>query len=260
MTSPNFQLTKWYLDITTDRGECFIGYSARIRWKKISLSYRGFILLDRKGAIHKNSSFRLSQLPLMANESLTWTTSFGTGVWQKTEGARREMLLDAETGSIDWNCVLPKAKASFKMADETVIQGLGYAEKMELTLPPWEIPITTLYWGRYLSPSNTLIWIEWKGPVPKMLVFLNGEKYTEGVVNNKQIRFGSYTLTMTTHATLRSGSIGTTVFSKFKKIMALFPLSISRLEENKWTGKATFFHAGEVIDDGRYIHEEVNWK
>jgi hypothetical protein len=254
-----FHLTKWYLDITTESGECFIGYAVNIRWNKIDLSYKGYILLTDNGAIRKSSSFRSFQAPEVTDHCGIWKTSFGSGHWKGLDGPIEEMLLDNNDGLINWSCVIPKAKASFKLNGHAEIEGLGYVEKMELTLPPWEIPITTLYWGRYLSQSYSLIWIEWKGPLPKVLIFLNGKKYQEGVIDNERISFGGYTLNMDTQTTLRTGSIGSTIFGRFRKIMALFPVAIFRMEENKWTGKATLLKSNMIIDSGRYIHEEVDW-
>jgi hypothetical protein len=259
MSQP-FRLTKWYLDITTEEGTCFIGYAAMLQWKRISIGYKGYLYLDHQKSVHKSNSFQSSRLPEMLDDVVRWQTDYGTGTWHRLDPAIDETLLHTPQGIIHWNCALPRSNASFKRKNGNTIAGLGYAEKMELTLPPWDIPIDTLYWGRYVSASNSVVWIEWKGPVPKLLIFLNGTKYEAGTIDNTGITFGSYTLRMTTRTTLRAGSIGATVFARFRKIMALFPLSIFRLQENKWTGTATLSTSENVTEEGKYIHEEVNWK
>jgi hypothetical protein len=260
MNNPSFHLMKWYLDVTTEKGECFIGYAATLRWRRISMGYKGFIYLDSKGAVRKSNTFRSLRLPEIKDNDVVWRTSFGHGRWQNLHNEIAEMLLNTDKGWIDWHCVGPKVKASFQMIDGKPIEGLGYVEKMELTLPPWQIPIDTLCWGRYVSESYSLIWIEWKGAIPKIRIFLNGNGFEHGIIDNRQISFGDFTLNMETGTTLRAGSIGSTIFARFKSIMVLFPLSIFKLRENKWTGKATLLQLGKAIDNGYYIHEEVHWK
>ena len=70
---------------------------------------------------------------------------------------------------VDWHCVLPRGPVS-----AGAFNGLGYAEHLRLTIPPWRLPIRTLRWGRFLSPRNSLVWIDWQGGFTSRTLFLNG--------------------------------------------------------------------------------------
>ena len=48
------------------------------------------------------------------------------------------------------------------LCDGVVLRGLGYAEHLSMTIPPWRLPIDTLRWGRFLSPERSVVWIDWQ--------------------------------------------------------------------------------------------------
>ena len=67
--------------------------------------------------------------------------------------------------------------------------GLGYAERLVLTIPPWKLPIETLRWGRFLSPSDWIVWIDWQGEHPQTIVYRNGARVAVDELGDEQIRF-----------------------------------------------------------------------
>ncbi|MBS1555255.1 MAG: hypothetical protein JSU09_10040 [Bacteroidetes bacterium] len=254
-----FLLEKWYLDITNEEGQVFIGYAAKVKWGNTSLGYNGYLSKGLDQQISSKSSFGNFYEPKYENIDLRWRTDFGDGAWGLEGTPIIEDLLETEKGGIVWSCLLQKSMATFKLREAT-ITGLGYVEKIQLTLPPWQFPIDQLLWGRYVSQSNGIVWIEWRGSIPKKLIYFNGEPQLVSMIGDTVIHFAEYQLIFESSFNLRSGSIGNTVFSAFKNIMAMFPARVFRLTEKKFAGSATLKYKGEQVDRGSYIHEIVDWK
>lgn len=252
----SFLLTKWYFDITPDQ-ETFIGYAAHVHWKKIQIGYSGYLTLIGS-ALQSYNSFKTMSIPSMDSSAIQWKANQVEALWRSLEQPIDELLLDSPKGSIRWHVLFPKAAGTFTIGGRT-FSGHGYAERMDITIPVWNIPIRKLYWGRYLSPDHTIIWIEWQGPVPKLLIYCNGKKYESGTITNSHVVFDRFELELKPGKTLRKGSIGSTIFSGVARIAALFPSSIFSLEENKWTGLGLLREGGSPLDSGRYIHEVVTW-
>jgi hypothetical protein len=55
-------------------------------------------------------------------------------------------------------------------------EGLGYVERLRLTLPLSKLPFRTLRWGRHVSTRHSLIWIDWAGGSDRRWVWLDGEE------------------------------------------------------------------------------------
>lgn len=256
MTS--FHLRKWYLDVTTaDRA--FIGYAATIRWKKLSLNYHGSILAGTDGVVQRNS-FRKTVFPVAGNNTLSWKCGNISGTWESVSQPAEEMLLQHADGDIHWQCTQPKAKATVHIGNEQPLEGWGYTEFIEMTLPPWKLPIRELHWGRFTGETDAVTWIEWRGDVPKTLVFHNGVRYTEAIISTTAIHFGAHRLEIENPVPLRSGAVRSTVFRRFPWMRKLFPHSIFHTEEAKWFSTGKFFGGGKLPAHGKIIHETVLWR
>jgi hypothetical protein len=142
--------------------------------------------------------------------------------------------------------------------DGTVLQGMGYAERIDMTLVPWRLPIKELLWGRYVSRNYAIVWIQWNGPQPRCLLFFNGKLEQNATLTTSDVSFGSYSIKLP-GLLIRKGTIDETLFVGAKKLAALFPKSILALEEEKWYGMATLKKGNIAIDEGNVIHEIVRW-
>jgi hypothetical protein len=78
-------------------------------------------------------------------------------------------VFDSPEGAVDWECLVPSGAATVGP-----LGGLGYVERLRLTVAPWRLPIRTLRWGRCLTPRHSLIWIDWLGGSDRHFVFLDG--------------------------------------------------------------------------------------
>ncbi|HEY9047798.1 MAG TPA: hypothetical protein VIN08_17950 [Ohtaekwangia sp.] len=256
-----FHLEKWYLDASDDFHQAFIGYAATLKWKWITLHYSGYTFLDKDGKLRKRNSFSKKVFPLQQDNLIHWKAFDCSGTWRRSDSAVEETLLDAGNGkSIQWQCTFPKAGTTVSIGDSHIANGWGYAEKINLTITPWKLPIDELHWGRFLSEDHTVIWIRWIGPVPKTLVYYNGRRITEAIIEHDEINFNQYILRLSHSSKMRTGTITDTVFSRFPALAKLFPKSILQLQENKWLSSGTLHHNNRVMATGKAIHEIVQWK
>jgi hypothetical protein len=253
----DFLLEKWYMDIVTPDGCAAIGYFAKMQWKKIALNYSGYILRNKKGDVTIKNSFRKANIPQWSDNRLIWKPPAFEGEWSAMDSPVHLKLLNASNGFVDWNCLIPKGRAKVLTGDESLV-GWGYAEKISLTILPWQLPIKELYWGRFLSDDYALVWIEWRGPMPKTLLMVNGTTYEQVTISNDSIKTPDLLLAFNSKYPLRSGRIGDTVFKGIRRILSLFPTTIFQLNENKWCGVANLTIHNKQYN-GTYIHEHVIW-
>lgn len=83
-------------------------------------------------------------------------------------------VYESADGRIDWECRQPAADARVRLAGGREITGLGYAERLRMTIPPWRLPLRTLRWGRFLAAGESWVWIDWQGPHVARFAFRNG--------------------------------------------------------------------------------------
>lgn len=127
------------------------------------------------------------------------------------------------------------------------IAGLGYVERLEMTLPPWQLPIEELRWGRFTAESADAAWIEWRGPQPLRLAWRNGAE-----VDSVDVAFKG-------RSTLREGPLAKTVFSKVPVLRKSLPVAMLSVDETKWRSRATLQVPGADPVSGWAIHEVVKW-
>lgn len=249
------------MDATCADGSAFIAYVARLQWGLINVGYNGYTFFDGQNAtVTKLNSFSNQSLPQLDGNNIVWQHKKAGGTWLQCNPSINEELLCSSDGDILWQCLFPKALASLSINSRPLEKSFGYVEKITITIPPWQIPIHHLHWGRFLSNDYTIIWIRWIGPLPKTIVYCNGVRYTEAEITTTQLRFSDHLLSFSNSRTLRSGTILSTVFSKFPSIAKLFPKAIMNLTENKWVSDGQVFKDEKPVSTGKIIHEFVSWK
>lgn len=254
-----FRLEKWYLDLTDENGNAFIGYAARLKWKLIKLSYSGFTFLDSKRKVKQKNSFTVSAFPVKADGQVVWETKICSGTWKSASDALSETLLSTADGEIKWHCHFPKSTGTVQV-DGAAISGSGYVEFIELTILPWKLPIHQLHWGRFIAETDVIVWIRWIGPVPKTIIFHNGERITNAEIQQQRLTFGNFMLELKDSIPMRKGSLMKTVFSRFPSVAKLFPKTILQLQENKWCSGGELFRSNKKVASGKAIHEVVEWR
>jgi len=257
VTPPRFSLVKWYMDCVTDEGEAVILYCAEMLWRGIHVTYSSVLSTNEQTATTRSSmsSYRLvptDELILVEIPRLKVS-----GKWQAAAAPLEHTVYESAAGSVVWNCVQPRASARVSVG-ERVLMGLGYAERLTLTLPPWQLPMRQLRWGRFVSPEESLAWIDWQGPYSTSLAVHNGKIREIVSASDSELRLNDGVLRMKESLPLRAGPLGSTVLPGAPALKRLLPTSLTNIEEQKWRSRGIL----EINDRqslGWVIHEVVHW-
>jgi len=258
---PHFDLTKWYADCVTDQGDAFILYSAELRWPPVHYTS---LLCHRSGHDSRNRfSLRKQSPPRERDACIEWTSGKwkAWGQWRPSGASIREILFDSPAGSLEWQCVAPRAVAHLRVAGEPEIHGWGYVERLRLSIAPWRLPIRELRWGRFINDSDALVWIDWRGPYSQQVVYHNGSAVRARSIGDREIVLedGDAVLSLEASTPLREGMLGITALAVIPNVDRLFPASILRVRERKWLSRAVLRRPGHPESSGTAIHEVVEW-
>ncbi|MFH1320750.1 MAG: hypothetical protein ABII90_08880 [Bacteroidota bacterium] len=259
MNKDKFQLSKWYLDSIDQKGNVFIGYMALLKWKKASIHFCNHLFYDVEKGIKSYISIQKCRFPELINNTLNWKTKHVNASWHGIDKAISEKILESEHGNIEWDCLQPKANSDILLRNDQRHTGLGYTERIDISIKPWEIPINKLYWGRFLSGTDTIIWIDWHGESQKKILYHNGIKKDDLQIFEEKINFEDHEILISQSVILRKGSLISTIFSKFKWFIKVFPSSILNTEECKWRSYGILKKNNIVLSEGWIIHEVVRW-
>jgi hypothetical protein len=165
-------------------------------------------------------------------------------------------LLDVGEGRIVWQCEMPDADAHVRIGGRD-LRGRGYAELLEMTIPPWRLPIDELRWGRYGGDGVSLVWIDWQGSHPLHVVLLNGAP-VDGGVRNGSVVAEDLTLAIDGGSVVRDAPLRKTL-EAIPLLKHLLPERLLRVEEKKWCSPAAILRNDIVIDRGWAVHEIVTF-
>lgn len=254
-----YSIEKWYLDCTTDVGDCAIGYYASLQLGNRKFYYSA--LLSSISCSIENSSIFLNtkQPDFDGNSRLNWNEpSFNLyGSWNSLQPAFTKKLFQNSDGEVRWDCYFPLAMANIR-TDSAIFDGFGYAEKMSMTIPPWKLPIRELRWGRWTADKISVVWIQWQGEYPLTLILCNGIEYTDGHITDSIIETKDFSLDLQFHQTLRDGFVINTALRNFPGIKQILPSQARYLYESKWLSRG-IFKSGDTFQNGWAIHEVVRW-
>jgi len=261
--SSKFTLSKWYMDCVSNAGDVFIGYAATLRWKALSINYAS-VLEQPAGT---ETSLRTSLLgyspPEHNGSSLTWiAASLGVNAaWESLSEPIERTIFESDGGDIVWRCIAPIAAAQVQTQGQPNLKGLGYVEHISLTIPPWQLPMDELRWGRLLSERSQLTWIEWRGVQPLTLVFHNGVLVENIFVTDDELVLpdGNLKISRVGRRVLRQGTLVNTALSVIPGIQHVIPHRILDARETKWCSRGKLTIAGEAVAEGWVIHEIVRW-
>jgi len=261
--SSGFSLSKWYLDCVTDEGEALVGYSAELRWKALSLEYSGFLVRRSTGEIITRSTLHGGKHPIASGDTVQWDCPSLKlkGSWDATQGPIRSTIFGVSDMPLEWSCLQPHGAAEISVADIGTFKGSGYVDYVDMPSQPWKLPVDELRWGRYLSETDSIIWMDFKGPCPETLVFHNGALCDNGLVTDSEINLGAGRprLTFEDTQTLREGALASTVLSIIPGINTLLPARMLNTEERKWRSRGTLKDGDSILGTGWTIHEVVLW-
>lgn len=267
-TKPSFHLEKWFLDLVTERGEAVILYAAQLNWKRWKLPYKSILHCSGTpdAKVSQHARFRRVELPKRSSNQITWKDrQFEIqGIWEGMTTPVEERLHESATGFLDWQCYQPSAKVNLRIK-ENHYNGLGYAERLVLTAPPWEIPMEDLRWGRFVSEQNHLVWISLGGSSEKRWLWWNGQRIYQCTIDDQEIRIpGENRVIELVHvAELEAEKKIFNVVRDAARYIPGFekamPLRFLMADEQKWLSRASFKSDDEILDTGYAIHELVQF-
>ncbi|MGA2571778.1 MAG: hypothetical protein ABSF23_14775 [Terracidiphilus sp.] len=257
MASTGFSLVKWYLDCVTAPGEAAILYSARMRWRATRLAYSSLIWGD--GATTRTSSSMRSARVTPGGQSIAVDApQLGLeGQWTAAAAPIELTVYENASGSVLWNCLQPAAMVRLTVGGREMT-GFGYAECLTLTLPPGQLPMRHLKWGRFVSEKDALVWIDWQGPYSTSIAVHNGSKLANPSISDAEISCGGMTLRLQEPASLHSGRVGETTFPGAPALAKVFPKSLFNIDERKWRSRG-ILETPNHESRGWVIHEAVDW-
>jgi hypothetical protein len=258
-----FLLRKWYFDVVTPDGTVFIGYAARLRWGLLRARYRSYLLCRPRRSVEEAFTLRRSPDPEPHRDgSIGWTCPpLGvSGRWKPTVEPVRRRLFECPSGVADWDCVAPAAEVTLRLDGKT-LEGLGYAERLVLTTPPWEFGGGDLLWGRFVGASTSVIWVQWKGTETPPLVIVDGKERAGAVATMDEVRLqeGGGRLELGARRTLREGPV-VEVLAALPRLIRRLPGGLDRVAERKWLSPGEWTDERGGVLSGWAIHEVVEWR
>lgn len=252
-------LSKCYVDCVGDAGDWAIAYHARLCWGPVALGYAS--LLGRRGpdGPWSASTLRPGPTPTADPGYVAWNTPalhLSVSARSRSEPFGRR-LLEGTAGTVDWDCLAPCAEVSLRSGSGAGWSGLGYGERLEVRCPSWRLPIEQLRWGRFLTPTRTVVWIGWWGAEPRTLVFDNGRCQADAEIGDGEVRFGRSRLTLDRQAVVRDADLAE-ILKPLARLRALPLAEAARIHETKWLSRGTLHDptSSEPVD-GWVIHELV---
>lgn len=289
MGGSRFHLTKWYLDAVADDGSAVLCYWLRMRWHCFSLHGASVVEVpaDPAQGVRQRSRWMRAAgpPPALRGQQVVWESSSGGvhGVWDgggmssaSVPGMHHALL---EDGLLDWHCHVPGGRvhgmaeggtrAAANPAALCGSRAWGYAECLHMTLPPWRLPVNELRWGRAVNSSGSVVWIDWRGPRPQNLVWVNGvlmrgghidDAHVNEAARDARVSWQGGQVQLAVRRVIRSGALGQAALQRspaaaFTRVRGKAARRFLDTHESKWLCDAR-------MPDGSHafaIHEVVHF-
>ena len=259
---PSFALSKWYFDCVAEDGRTAIAYASVLRWRGLSVHWSSIDVRDGAAAVHRAST-RRAAAPRRSDGSIQWRHStLGCAVDCRSVQSPFARTLHRDTdGAVDWSCEASAARVRIEVADAVPVEGLGYAERLELSVLPWRLGIDELRWGRWIAGdgSHSIVWIDWRGAHPQTNVFVDGVRASDAKILDTTIAGDGVALSIDARQTVVNRSLGD-VIGPIRRLVTLVPLSFLRAKETKWSGIGTASGLAGTAVSGSTLHEIVSFR
>lgn len=249
------QLEKFYLDVITPSGAGAIVYAAGLRG--IDLTLASVLTWDGPGRPVQRHSLR-GRLPTVSASFAGWRCPAlqAEGSWSPRAKPIGQTLWSTDGREVEWRAFAPAADAVLRIG-ERVFAGFGYAEQLRIAGAPWRLPIDTLRWGRFVSSTDSVVWIQWEHAATRSWLWHNGREGRATEVTDARVIWPGHQLELPPGRTLRSGRLGATVFARWPAARRLLPAGIMAMQEAKACTEGTLTAADGRCSRGGVIHERV---
>lgn len=249
-------LHKWYLDCTTEGGEAAIAYVGRVALGRLVVPYFELLAV---GPGARRRWRRLSARPTVTRvgEALELAApKLGVrGRWEKATAALDVRLHEGPEGTIRWRCHQAGGASDLHLPDGRRLAGSGYAEELEMSLPPWALPFRELRWGRFAGSGRSVVWIDWRGGREARWLFVDGEPAETRRVEAAVVEWGGGSLEIEPGVVVREAALGRTLAGPLSRLL---PPRLRDVREAKWLCPGRLRDGGTPVR-GWVIHETVRW-
>lgn len=254
-----FSLHKWYVDLVTEDGRLGIAYRTAIRHGPLRLALSG--LLVHRGTVDAAPAWRFSlqstEPPMHHGSMLRWSAPrLRLDVdCDAREPPFEQRLLETPEGAIDWRCALPRARVRLSAGD-TVLEGLGYVEHLAVVgIAPWCIPADEIRWGRFLTDSTSIVWIDWRGESPRRFIFRDGNAVAASELTDERIALADGAeLTLREPQVIAADTLGH-MLAPLKPLRALVG-PLAHAQQTRWRSAGELRHSdGTTTQSGWALHE-----
>ncbi len=257
----DFRLDKWYFDCVTTDGAVLIGYAAKLKWGLLKLSYGARITKPHDGPLLQKQSLSFGRV-VEKPDCIGWSNdalSVG-GSWSGGRGIGTTVLFDGPDGVVEWQCLGANSAVSAQVGG-VAIEGLGYAEKLSMTIAPWKLPFNELRWGRYISEDRNdyAVWIDVRGEVSRNWTWMNGSRSAVGTVDDGAVRAEGGSLTFESSQPIRRENVARTILGRFQFLAKLLPRQVRAIQEDKRLSSCVLT-SGASESRGFSVNEVVVWQ
>jgi len=251
-----FRLVKTYMDFIDDDGNCFVAYRALLTWSLLKVRYSGVLFSTDTST---GESFYFRDTPQRNELELHLKKADFFGIWKPEQQGMTEILYASGEKKILWNCMHPNCQVDVIFRGRSYM-GRGYMETLDLPLKPWQIPLHTLRWGRFLAGDISIVWIQWEGSHPVNKLYFNGALFTDIIYHENEINFngGKNKLTFVDPTIIRKGKLSGSL-DKAPWLKHLFSKRILDTMETKYKSRCTFDTESSGPISGWALYEVVTW-
>jgi hypothetical protein len=256
--SGNFSLTKWYLDVVANDGGVAIAYWADVHWQRL---HHGFCSLLLRSSESTSCPWRFSGRrvapPRPDAQGVRWDAKplELSAEFVRREPAFEHRLLEGAEGVIDWHCEVPRADVRLRI-DDSMVEGTGYAERLELTVLPWRIPADEVRWGRFLAADTSIVWIDWLGDHPLHLIFHNGRLVPVTAISEKEILFENGRQLALTQARVINADVLGGLLAPLEVLRPIVE-PITHVHQTRWLSRGALTGEATEARCGWALHELV---
>jgi hypothetical protein len=256
-------LEKFYADVVTNEGNGCIGYAARVSGFGLGTTLAASLSWTANSGVPviQRRTTR-GTLPATSESGVAWSCpALGIdGRWMRGSQMPAASLNWREgRGTLQWQVLAPRAAVTLRLNDET-LAGWGYAERLSLDFSPLRLPIDVLRWGRFVSPTQSAVWIEWAHETTRRWAWHNGGEVAVTSLDETGVTWPGHRVVFEAARPLRTGRLIETLFARWPQVRGVVPRAIAEFDEKKWCAPATLRGAYGAIDRGWVIYERVRFR
>ncbi len=130
-----------------------------------------------------------------------------------------------------WRCLCPGGAGVIRHGDAS-LAGQGYLEHLSFALPPWELALGELRWGRWLGENDSVVWVA-SDEAGFSLIVRRGEAVAQEnivAIAERRIETSDFSLDLAAVETIRKGAL---IGLLSWPLGWLLPRSLTAIDEDK---------------------------